>query len=209
MPAYARLATDQDRLTAAVLNNLRLLLMVTLPACTALGLLAVPLIDVLYGSKWAAAATVLAPLAVLAAVRIVTELMYDLHVAMAWTARIFKVQLVWLAALVPALVLGATRNGIQGVAIGQALVGSLVGLPLYMFALRRIGIRLLEVLKVALPAVASCGLMAMIILVLRRADPPSAVLLSIAIPACCAAAVLPHRRVIWPFLAAYKRGATT
>jgi PST family polysaccharide transporter len=207
MPAFARLAADRDRLVASILSSLQLLLAVTLPGCAILAFLAVPIVDVVYGSKWAAAAAPLAPLAGLAAIRIVTELLYDLHVAMAWTGRVMWIQLVWVAALVPALVAGAARDGIRGVAIGQVVVGALIGLPLFLLALRRVGIGAPAVARVAWPAVAASVLVGLIVLVLDRVIPSQLLLLIIALPACVLAAALVQRRYVWPLLATFTRRA--
>jgi RNA polymerase sigma factor (sigma-70 family) len=51
---------------------------------------------------------------------------------------ILIVQLIWLAALVPAMVLGVQRNGIVGAAVAHVVVIGPIVLPIYLFGLRKI-----------------------------------------------------------------------
>jgi PST family polysaccharide transporter len=79
-------------------------------------------------------------LALLAALRILFELVYDYFVVLANTRVVFTVQVIWLLALVPALYLGVRAWGPEGAGAAQFAVGLLVVLPMYLYELDRTGI---------------------------------------------------------------------
>ena len=94
---------------------------VVLVACfMGLGLatLAGPVVAVLYGDRWAAAATALAGLAVFGAIRVVLDLVATFLIAAGETRQVLVVQLVWLAAMVPAMVLSVREWGLVGRRMG-------------------------------------------------------------------------------------------
>mgnify|MGYP006191161405 CR=1 FL=1 len=78
---------------------------------TLLAVAAEPLISLVYGAAWGPASAVLPWLALLGALRIVFELIYDYFVVLASTRVVFTVQVVWLLVLVPAVLLGARSGG--------------------------------------------------------------------------------------------------
>ena len=94
----------------------------------------------LYGPAWAPAAPVLAWLAPLATLRVFYVLANDYFAVLASSRRGLIFQLVWLAALVPAVAAGALRNGILAVAVLEVLVAVLFLVPWYLTKLRRLGI---------------------------------------------------------------------
>ena len=67
------------------------------------------------------------------------ELSYDYLVVRGATRNILVVQILWLVALPPALMVGAQSFGLVGVAAGQLLVSLLVVVPAYGVLLRRTG----------------------------------------------------------------------
>ncbi|MEH1125128.1 lipopolysaccharide biosynthesis protein [Micromonospora sp. CPCC 206061] len=138
--ALARLQSDQPAMRTAFLSTAGLLASVTLPACVLLAAVADPLIRFVYGGVWQPSAPVLVWLAVLAAARIVFELIYDYFVVIANTRVVFTVQVIWLVALVPALWVGATAGGLWGAGAAQVGVALLIVLPIYLFEMRRVGI---------------------------------------------------------------------
>ena len=142
VPAFARMQHDFARLTDAFTRSFGLLMAVILPVCILLSALALPLIRFVYGVKWAPAAPVLSVLAALGALRVALQLMTDVLVAVGRSKRAFVLQAIWLAALVPALVVGAHVGGITGVAWAHVLVALLVVTPLHLKAIAPIGIRL-------------------------------------------------------------------
>lgn len=134
---FARLQTDRTRMGEAMRLILRLTLCVTAPVCLVMAAAAGPLIGIVYGSPWAPSAPILAWLAGFALVRIIAELGYDFLVIAAPTTRLLLIQLVWAAALLPALIVLGTQHELAGIAIAQVLVGLAVVLPLYLWFLGR------------------------------------------------------------------------
>lgn len=150
MPAFARLldagtggepSGERGGAAAAFERGATLLMIVSLPVSVLLAALAGPLITVVYGPKWAAAATPLVWLAWLGVLRVLAELGYDYLVAHARGRAILGVQLGWLGCLVPALLLGAHLGGLAGVGAGHVAVASVVVLPMYLRVIARTGVR--------------------------------------------------------------------
>jgi PST family polysaccharide transporter len=142
LPAFARLAEDRAAVGDAFVRSIVLLMLATLPVCLLLGLFAAPLIELVYGPKWAASAAPLAFLAVLAVGRVAGELAYDYLTALGNPRPNLYIQGIWLAALLPALILGGRWGGITGVALGHALVVVFVVAPAYALVLRTRGVNL-------------------------------------------------------------------
>jgi O-antigen/teichoic acid export membrane protein len=141
LTGFAQVAGDPAALAAAFVRAFRLLLAATLPACLLLGLLAGPIVAVLYGPRWSPAAGVLGFLAVLAAVRVVAYLVEDLLAATGRSRTVLWLQAVWLVALVAALPVGVGRYGIAGAGMAQAAV-ALGILPCLAVAVSGAGVRL-------------------------------------------------------------------
>ena len=137
VPGFARSQHDRPRLIAMFGRWLHMLMVVAVPACSALATLAVPLIFVVYGAKWGAAAPVLVFLAVLGGLRVAFDFCYDLFVAVGETRVLVRIQALWLVALIPALTIGARQDGLQGVGIGHVVVALGIIAPVYLFELRR------------------------------------------------------------------------
>ncbi|GAA2418032.1 hypothetical protein GCM10010191_30810 [Actinomadura vinacea] len=169
--AFARIQDDPVRLRRAFLTTAGLLAGLTLPVCLLLAGAAEPLVRLVYGTTWEPAAAALLLLAVLGALRIMFELVYDYFVVLARSRAVFTVQVVWLAVLVPALVAGARLDGIAGAAAAHVLVAAFVVLPLYLWELRRVG-------------VAPAG-------VLRRTGPPALIAAAAGLAAWAAQAAIP------------------
>lgn len=140
---FARLHDDPPAQRRAFVLSAGLLTAVTVPVCLVLTGAAAPLVNLLYGAEWSPAAEALLWLGVLAGLRILFELAYDYLVVLGSTKVVFVVQLVWLAALIPGVYVGAKLAGIAGAAAGQVVVALVVVLPIYLFYLRscEIGVR--------------------------------------------------------------------
>jgi O-antigen/teichoic acid export membrane protein len=138
--ALARLQADRPAMRRTFLSTAGLLAAATLPACIALGAAADPLIRLVYGTVWEPAAAVLPWLALVAAARIIFELVYDYFVVLASSRVVLVAQIAWLVALIPALVAGAAIGGLAGAGAAQLAVALLVVLPVYLFELHRSGI---------------------------------------------------------------------
>jgi O-antigen/teichoic acid export membrane protein len=142
LPLFARLHAGETEASSAFVPVCTVLLLVTLPACVALALLAEPLVGLVYGDAWLPAASVLPWLMVLALVRVIGELVYDFLVALGSSRSNLTLQVVWLLALVVALPIGVRAGGIEGVGIAHACVAILVVLPAYAIVLHRAGVSL-------------------------------------------------------------------
>lgn len=97
------------------------------------------IVTFLYGDRWAAAALAVPALVVLSLGRMLVELSYDYLVAVGRTVGNAWLHAAWLVAVVPALVLGATWFGIQGVAWAHALVVLVLVVPGIGILLHRAG----------------------------------------------------------------------
>lgn len=108
-----------------------------LPLGAGLAVLAVPLVLVVYGDKWADAAAVLAVLAVFGAIRSIFDVWVSALLADGASGAVLVVQTIWIVVLTPALFLGVDRFGIVGAAYAHIVVAIFVVLPAYAVALRR------------------------------------------------------------------------
>ena len=109
--------------------------------------LALPLIDFLYGTEWAPSAPVLRFLIILGIARMLTQLALDILTGAGETRATLWFNLGWAVALVPALIIGTRAGGTRGAAIAHALVALFVALPLAFAALRRIGVTLMPIAR--------------------------------------------------------------
>ncbi len=139
--AFARLQHDRAAMAKGFLSVAGLLAAVAFPVCALLSGSAVPLIGFVYGAHWLPAAQALVWLGLLAGLRIFFELVYDFFVVLARSRVVLTVQVVWLVALIPALIFGAHADGIFGAALAGVTVAAGVVLPWYLIELRSVGIR--------------------------------------------------------------------
>lgn len=101
--------------------------------------LAEPLIGLLYDDGRLPAAQVLTWLAVLGVVRVSLGLAFDLLIALGHSRVTLRIQLLWLAAVIPAVWFGAGAGGIEGVGIAHAAVAVGVAVPAFLVAIARTG----------------------------------------------------------------------
>lgn len=195
-PLFARQQHDPALVRRTLVGISRPLLALAVPCCVALAVCAGPVVRVVYGDAWSAAAEPLRWLALAAVVRILAELLYDYLVIVGRTSSVLGVQVVWLAALVPAVVVGTRLGGLAGAALAQLAVGVVVVCPAYAVALRRTRTPVGRLLPgLVLPAVAGVALLAVVSLPGVRGGPDLLVL------AVCAAATV----AAWAFLLARLR----
>jgi PST family polysaccharide transporter len=138
--ALARLQGDRTKMNQTFLTTAGLLAAVTLPVCVLLAATSFPGVRFIYGLEWEKAAAVLPWLALLGALKILYELIYDYFVVLASTRVVFTVQVIWLVALIPALYAGSTLWGLQGAGVAQFAVALVVVLPIYLWELNKAGI---------------------------------------------------------------------
>ena len=137
MPAFSRVKDDADRLNNAIARALRAISLVVMPMSALTIALARPLVLTLYGPKWAASVQPLSILASYGAISIICVLFANILAGLGRAKFILIVQLVWLFALVPGMVLGVHRDGIVGAAIAHVIVIGPIVLPVYLFGLRK------------------------------------------------------------------------
>ncbi|GIH76216.1 lipopolysaccharide biosynthesis protein [Planobispora longispora] len=141
LPSFSRLAEhDAEALQEGVRRAVPLLFSFVVPIAVLMWTLAHPLIGLLYGVKWDQSAGVLRFLVVLMVVRMLTALAFDILTSVGATKSTVWLNLGWGAALVPATFAGAHLDGIRGAAVGHALAGAAVALPLALLALSRVGV---------------------------------------------------------------------
>ncbi|MBP2322246.1 PST family polysaccharide transporter [Kibdelosporangium banguiense] len=140
LAAFARVQDDPAKRQETFAKMAMVLAIPTLPVCTVLGLLALPVVTTLYGSAWSGSAVALQFLALLGVVRVASELAYDFLVALGRSRATLWLQAGWLVALLVFLPLGALFGGIEGVGIAHAGVALFLVLPAYAMAVARTGI---------------------------------------------------------------------
>ena len=138
---FSRLQHDRTAMRTGFLSSVGLLGSVALPVCFLISGAAAPIIEFVYGSRWAPAAHALVWLALLGALRILFEFMYDFFVVLARSRIVFTIQLVWLVALIPAVIAGARLDGIAGVGMAEVAAAAFVVLPWYLSELKMVGIK--------------------------------------------------------------------
>jgi O-antigen/teichoic acid export membrane protein len=134
---FARLSGVKNELTSAVNRALFALVGVALPLAIVMSACAIPLVRFLYGAKWAQAAAPLKYLAFFGLARVIEDVLTQVLVAVGDVRRVMVLKGVWLAALVPAIIVGARANGLAGVGQAQLLVVGLITLPLTLLAAGR------------------------------------------------------------------------
>jgi O-antigen/teichoic acid export membrane protein len=138
---FSRLQRDRSAMRTGFLASVGLMESITLPVCLLISGAAVPLVHFVYGARWEPAAQALVWLGALAALRIMSEFIYDFFVVLARSRVVFTVQLVWLIVLVPALIAGTWLYGIAGAGMAEVVVALCLVLPWYMSELSRVGIQ--------------------------------------------------------------------
>lgn len=134
LPAFSQV---RERARAALVPLLGPVWWAVAAAAAMLAALAHPVVVLVYGARWEPAAQILVPLAVVGAVRVVSDVLAGYLYALGRSRGVLAVQVVWLVALVPATVAGARLGGSMGVATAQAVVAVGVLVPAYLVLLRR------------------------------------------------------------------------
>ena len=141
MPAFVRVQHDAKRLSHSAANALSLLASIAFPVSALLFALAEPLVICVYGSKWSGAVIALRALALFGALRVPIDLFNSVLTASGRTRALLSIQIGWLVALLPLLIVGVDRYGIEGAGLAHVVVSALVVLPAYLLILRRAGVQ--------------------------------------------------------------------
>ncbi|WP_199442686.1 lipopolysaccharide biosynthesis protein [Umezawaea beigongshangensis] len=196
LAAFSQVRDDPDRFQRSFTRALGVLALFTVPACVLLAALSDPLVRAVYGERWAPTAQVLALLVLLGAFRVALELGYDFLASAGRGRAVLVIHVVWLAALVPLLALGAHLDGIRGVAAAHVVVALVVIVPAYLLALRPHGLRAGALgAAVARPALGGVVMVVVALAVRRLVDGTVAQLLlgGVLATAAYAAVVFPLR----------------
>ncbi|HZT72287.1 MAG TPA: oligosaccharide flippase family protein [Terriglobales bacterium] len=126
-PALSRLQQDRRALQHALLETIRYSVLLGLPLAVGMALLARELVLAVYGRHWGPSVPVLRVLALYVALRCVTHHFGDAYKAIGRPDILSKLTLAWWALLPPLLIVGARRDGIIGVAWGEAAARALIG----------------------------------------------------------------------------------
>lgn len=138
LPAFARSAGTQE--DTSLPTALALTWAVGLPAGALLAVLSVPLVEFVYGAKWFPAAPVLAALGLFGSLRLLFDVVAAYLLARGRSGAVLWVQVLWFAALVPAMVAATGNFGIVGGGWAHLAVGLGIVAPAYLLVLHRIGL---------------------------------------------------------------------
>ena len=130
----------------------------TVPLVLILAVLAPDVVSVVYGSAWDDAAAPMRWLLVLGGLRVLLQLAIEAIAVVGRTMSVLLITFIWLLALPLVLDDGAEHGGLSGVGMAHVAVALGVAVPLFALELRRIGVPLLELARVAVrPALAAGG----------------------------------------------------
>ena len=115
-----------------------------LPAGAVLAALSVPLIEVVYGSRWLPAAPVLGALGLYGSLRVAFEIFGGYLYTQGRSRLVLWIQIIWLIALVGAMIAATRAYGIVGAGWVHVVVAFVVILPAYLIALKLSGVRISE-----------------------------------------------------------------
>jgi lipopolysaccharide exporter len=163
MPAFSRIKHDPDLLKSVLVKAVRAASLIVMPICGLMIALARPIVLTLYGARWSASAEVLSVLSLYSAISIFCTLFGTILSGLGKTKIFVVVQLLWLGALVPAMVLGIRRDGINGAAQAHVVIIGLLVLPSYALALKSAtGVRLTALVKATLPGLLAASAAALV-----------------------------------------------
>lgn len=171
IPSFSRLSEEDGALAPAVHRSVTMLVTAVLPIGFLTAVLALPLIELLYGMSWARSAPILRFLIILGIARMLTQLALDVLTGAGATRATLWFNLGWTVALVPALIVGTRGDGARGAAMAHALVALLVALPLAFAALRRIGVPLLPIARGLVRPLLAAGVAAALCVFARDLTP--------------------------------------
>ena len=157
LPGFSRL--DRTNSAKSFVSSFGLVLTAGLLVAALLGPLARPVVSFVYGPTWLGSAGALGVLAVFGATRVVFDLMATFLIARGASRPVLLVQVAWVVALVPAMVLGVNTWGLVGAGVAHLVVAITVVLPAYTLVLRRQGVPFLALVRAAAPPVGA-GLLA-------------------------------------------------
>jgi PST family polysaccharide transporter len=172
--SFARLRTSPQLQGSAYLSSAALLASLTLPAGFLLTAMAVPLVHLAYGPQWALAAKALEWLAPLVALRLLCKLTSDYLTEFKGAVSALVFQLVWLAAMIPSVIIWTLVDGITGAAIAQVVIAGARLLPWYLVETRWLSRGRGQVMRIIVPLAAGLTV-AIVVIWVRRVVPDEGV----------------------------------
>jgi PST family polysaccharide transporter len=160
-PALARRRVqDPAGLESATLILVRYQALYALPVAAGMAVLSVPIVELLFGSRWREAAGVLVPITVAAAIMTIAYPLGDLLKATGRQGLMVVFNLVQIPAVIVACVIGAP-GGLLAVAWGMVAANALFTAMLCWAVMRELRLRLGRLLWICAPAlVAAAGVLA-------------------------------------------------
>ena len=206
VPSFGRVLDDKRLFAAALESAVRLVALVAAPICFVTIVLARPLVETVFGTKWLDAAPVLSVLATYGALFSISLLFANVLVAAGATGRLLGIQAVWVAVLVPAMVVGIRVDGLVGAAWAHVATVAVVTLPLYVVAVRRsTGLDLRGLPRAVLAPVGAALVAGAVALGCRLLLDQPAVVVVVGGALAVAAYALLTRSMIGPYRAAFRR----
>lgn len=138
MPAFSDVKDRPDLVRAKAQHWLAITGLVAFPVAVLMAVLAPDIVHVLYGDTWSAAAPVLSVLALYGGVFVVSLVASNLLVGTGHAGWVFVIQAIWLSFLLPTVLLGVSAIGLLGAAYAHVAVITVVVVPAYGYALRRV-----------------------------------------------------------------------
>src|ERR1700722_10216306 len=172
--SFARLRTSPQLQGSAYLSSAALLASLTLRAGFLLSAMAVPLVHLAYGPEWALAAKALEWLAPLVALRLLCKLTSDYLTEFKGAVSALVFQLVWLAAMIPSVIIWTLVDGIAGAAIAQVVIAGARLLPWYLVETRWLSRGRGQVMRIVVPLAAGLTV-AFVVIGVRRVVPDDGV----------------------------------
>lgn len=137
LPAFSDVLRAGGDARPAMRRAVEATMVLALPIAAVTCSLAQPLIAVVYGERWSAAAPVLVVLSIYGAVSVVGLLMSGILIASGRTGVLATVQACALALLIPVMWGAITLMGLIGAGTAHVMVVLVGTLPLYLIAIRR------------------------------------------------------------------------
>lgn len=151
LPGFSRL--DRASSVRSFVSSFALVFAAGLLVAALLAPLAHPTVSFVYGARWLRCAGALGVLAVFGAMRVVFDLMATFLIARGGSRPVLLVQVVWVMALAPAMMVGVHLWGIVGAGVAHVFIAVAVVLPAYAVALSRHGVSLPSLARAAAPPI--------------------------------------------------------
>ncbi len=165
-PAFSIVQDENERLRRGFTKSLTYLSLIVIPLFIGLAIIAPELITVVFGQKWSPAILPMQILCIMAAITSISVTVEPLLRSKGRTDIELKFNLVKVALLVPAILIGV-KFGILGVAAGISSVAVIIWLTRQIFANRLIGLTMKDYLTALRPAALGSAVMAPTLIAFR------------------------------------------